>query len=494
MVGVLALAAALRLTALMTFGLNSDEAVYAGQAAAIARDPQYAPLFPIFRAHPLLFQVTLSVFFQFGVSDLAGRILSALAGVLTVYLVYRLGHELFGEKEGIIAAVFLALMPYHVAISRQALLDGPMTLFVTMSAFFLARYAVRARPYDLYAAGGALGLAFLSKETGILWLGAAYSFIALSPAVTIRLRDLAISAAIAFALYSLYPLSLLLAGSGAPSTVRQYLVWQFLRDPNHAWDFYLRTALIELGVLLVFLALLGILRLRRTFSWRETLLACWIFLPILFFQAWPTKGYPYLLPIAPPLAILAARGLAGWFLPAERNGSARKPLSLNLLPFALIVVAFSLFIPSSLIVFPKATAGFLAGSGGIPGGRETGEWIGENLPEGASLMTIGPSMANILQFYGHRMASGLSVSANPLYRNPAYRPIDNPDNQIRLGEIQYLVWDAYSSGRSEFFSEKLLEYVHKYGGRVVHIETIPIETEGGEVVAEPVIIVYRVYP
>ena len=80
--GVLILAAALRLTALMTFGLNSDEAVYAGQAASIARDPQYSPLFPIFRAHPLLFQVALSVIFQFGTSDFAGRILSAFVVTL----------------------------------------------------------------------------------------------------------------------------------------------------------------------------------------------------------------------------------------------------------------------------------------------------------------------------------------------------------------------------------------------------------------------------
>ena len=33
--------------------------------------------------------------------------------------------------------------------------------------------------------------------------------------------------------------------------------------------------------------------------------------------------------------------------------------------------------------------------------------------EGATMLAIGPSMANILEFYGHRRAYGLSVSPNP---------------------------------------------------------------------------------
>ena len=46
---------------LQALGFNSDEAVYAGQAAAIADDPVADELFPVFRAHPLLFQTLLSL-------------------------------------------------------------------------------------------------------------------------------------------------------------------------------------------------------------------------------------------------------------------------------------------------------------------------------------------------------------------------------------------------------------------------------------------------
>ena len=492
---VLLVAAAMRLIALDAVGFNSDEAVYAGQAAAIVQAPIYTDLFPVFRAHPLLFHLLLSLLYLLGVSDIVGRVLSAVFGVATVFLVYRLGKGLYGEATGFVAAILLALMPYHVIVTRQVLLDGPMTFFATLAVAMLARYARTERFVDLAAAGGALGMTFLAKETGVLFLGSVYVFFALSPDVRFRLRWIIPAGLIAAGLMLVYPLTVSFAGSGTTSTAQQYLVWQLFRYPNHPWDFYLRMLPFEIGPLVILLALLGLFLLRGERTWRETLLLSWIVVPLLFFQVWPTKGYQYLLPTAPVLAVLAGRTIGRWFIPrAGGMPVAGKGFSLNTASLAVIVVAFSLLFPTYLAISGAGSASGLAGSGGIPGGRETGEWVAGNLADGTTLMTIGPSMANILQFYGHQRAYGLSVSANPLYRNPSYTPIDNPDLQIRKGEIQYLVWDAFSARRSDFFSDKLLDYVQKYDGRVVHIETIPLRTAGGELIDEPVIIVYRVYP
>jgi hypothetical protein len=109
-------------------------------------------------------------------------------------------------------------------------------------------------------------------------------------------------------------------------------------------------------------------------------------------------------------------------------------------------------------------------------------------------MTIGPSMANIIQFYGEHPAYGLAVSPNPLHRNPSYDPIINPDLQIRNSELQYMVWDSFSAARSPFFAAKLMAYVDKYNGRVVHTETITVKDKDGNNVVKPVIIIYEVYP
>jgi hypothetical protein len=158
------------------------------------------------------------------------------------------------------------------------------------------------------------------------------------------------------------------------------------------------------------------------------------------------------------------------------------------------IIALTLFSISWGRILPAQSDTFLAGSGGIPGGREMGHWIAENVPEDATFMTIGPSMGNILQFYGHRQAYGLSVSPNPLHRNPSYQPVHNPDFQIRQGELQYLVWDSFSAGRTSFFSEKLLWYAKKYNGRVIHTQTITVSTPEGAQVEKPVIIIYEVRP
>ena len=103
-------------------------------------------------------------------------------------------------------------------------------------------------------------------------------------------------------------------------------------------------------------------------------------------------------------------------------------------------------------------------------------------------------MANIIQFYGQRRAYGLSISPNPLHRNPSYEPIINPDLQIRQSNMQYLVWDSFSAARSSFFSDKLLGYVNKYNGRAVHTESITMQDENGNTVVQPVIIIYEVHP
>ena len=48
-------------------------------------------------------------------------------------------------------------MPYHVLVTRQILLDGPMTLFATLALYAVALREDGRGPW-LYAAGAALGL------------------------------------------------------------------------------------------------------------------------------------------------------------------------------------------------------------------------------------------------------------------------------------------------------------------------------------------------
>jgi 4-amino-4-deoxy-L-arabinose transferase-like glycosyltransferase len=475
-----------RLLWINALGFNSDEAVYAGQAASIAGNTDLFPYFPIFRAHPLLFQTILSLFYQDGVSDVVGRYVSVGFGMATVLLSYLIGKELYGRPVGNLTALIVALMPYQVVVTRQVLLDGPMVTFSALTLYLVAKYASTRRDLWLVGAGAALGLTSITKETGALLIGSIFAFLALSQHLGTRLRTALAALAAWYVVFLPYPLSLSL--SGESTTGRNFLAWQLFRRPNHTWDFYAQVVPPALGWGVVVFAVVALaLAARSGWLWRETLLLCWVAVPVVIFEVWPVKGFQYLLPISVPMAVLAAAGLVALF---RARGRWRRTLA----AFLVVGVVLSCLVPTVLRIKPSDSPVFLAGSGGVPGGRETGDWIATHVPEGAQILTLGPSMANIVEFYGRRQAYGLSVSTNPLNRNPVYVPIDNPDLSIRRNQIQYIVWDAYSAARSPFFSSHLLRYAERYHGRVVHTETVQVKSPDGSSVAKPVIIVYEVRP
>ncbi|BCL15878.1 glycosyltransferase family 39 protein [Micromonospora sagamiensis] len=486
---IAALAAVVRAWQLDALGFNSDEAVYAGQAASLAGNPRYADLFPVFRAHPMLFQALLSPFFRAGEVDVAGRVVVVVLGVATVLAVYPLGARLYGRRVGLVAALLLAVMPYHVVVTRQVLLDGPMVLFATLTLYCLVRFVQAQRLTWYLATAAMLGLTMLTKETSVVLAGGVYAFLALTPMVRRPVRATLAALPVLAAIFAVHPLSQALAGRS--STGRNYLVWQLFRRPNHPMDFYLDNVPAAMGALVLVAALGGLWWARRRRSWRETLLLCWIAVPVVFFQLWPVKGFQYLLPVAVPLVLLAARALLTLPVPTRlirRVRSARLVPAVRLA--AVAVVAASLLWPCWNAVNHAGRTTFLAGSGGVPGGREAGRWLAANTPEGSVILTVGPSMANIVRYYGSRQSYGLSVSPNPLHRNPSYTPLHNPDASLRANDLHYVVWDSFSARRSTYFSERLLTLVRRYHGRVVHTEYV----DGPDRTPVPVIIIYEVRP
>ncbi|HEY3535102.1 MAG TPA: glycosyltransferase family 39 protein, partial [Pedococcus sp.] len=428
---------ALRFIGLGAVGLNSDEAVYAAQAASLAGNHHFTALFPVVRAHPLLLQTLISPFYATGMPDTAGRYATAGFGVGTIILTYVLGRVLYHRRVGALGALLLAVMPYHVIISRQIILDGPMAFFLTGALLCLAVAARRRDGRWLVATGAALGLAVLSKEPAVIMLGSCFAFLALTTRVTRPLRHPLVGAGVALGLTASYPVLTAIAGGGHGGA--SYLIWQLSREPNHTFTFYLTTVGVAMGVGTLLLATGGLVAFHRTLGWRETLLLSWLAVPLAYFEIWPTKGFTYLTALAPVVALLAAAAVfrLGWW-------GGRRRLAAIVLAAGCVV---SLVVPSVLGIARPTTSG-LAGAGGLPGGREAGRWIATHSPERSQFITIGPSMANIVQFYGGRRADGLSVSPNPLHRNPSYSPIRNADLALRDGTYQYIVWDTYSAHRS----------------------------------------------
>jgi Dolichyl-phosphate-mannose-protein mannosyltransferase len=516
--GILGLAAFLRLWELTAIGFNSDEAVYTGSAASLAGDGAFRPLFPVFRAHPLIFQALLSVILRVHDTDWAARAFAAAIGVATVGLTFLLGRRLYGTSAGLVAALVLAVMPYHVIISRQVLLDGLMTLCVTAVLYCVVRYVEAGTLSWLLAGASLMGAAVLTKETSVVLLGGLYAFFALTPAARMPARHLLLALGVLVAEIAIWPLTLRL--SGHARTGENYFLWQVFRRPNHGSWFYFTVLPAWFGPVLIAVVLAGLIWLRKEATWRERLLLAWLIVPLLFFTLWPVKGFQYLLPITPPLAVLAGRTLAhpvaagresgrpGWLLVMRRPPRPERPardwelhipsprpgLSRAVMGALAAVTAISLLVPVWGHIEPSPSAAFLAGSGGLDGGRQAGGWVLHNVPRGAHMLAIGPSVANVLEFYGHRPVSALAVSPDRRNRNPAYAPVANPDLAVRRGVFQYVVWDAYTAYRTPFFAAVASRLVSKFHGVAVFTSTVRIRTSTGPDVVEPAFIIYEVHP
>ena len=491
--GIVAVAVIVRLWHFNDVGYNSDEAVYAGQGAGIAHDSQLAPYFPVFRAHPLLFQSVLAVGYELNQGDWFGRAAAIAFGALCVLATFELGRLLYGIRVGLIGAAVLALMPYHVIVSRQVLLDGPQTFFTTVTLCLLIRFARSGRTLWLCGAGAGMGLSVLAKEPSVIFWGAVYAFFALSPDIRVRFRSAL--AALAVMAITIVPYPLALAFSGQASTGGSFLAWQLVRRPNHSLSFYFAAVPRSLGYAVCALAILSLVAHTqgRRWTWRETLIACWIGVPVAFLELWPVKGFQYLLPLAPVIAVLSADGVSVVARELVR-ALKRTPSVARTRAVVVTVLLGTLAVPTYAAVSPSSRVTYLAGAGGVPGGRETGRFVEANVPPGATLLTIGPSMANIIEFYGHRRAYGLSVSPNRLRRNPVYEAVANPDLLLRRGDVQYIVWDAFSARRSIHFERRLLSYVSRYRGRAVYTFSAPARADDGSIARVPLIILYAVRP
>ncbi len=506
-------AATLRLAQLTQFGFNTDEAVYSGQAAALAGNQQYSAMFGVFRAHPLLVHFLVSLIYRVtGINDVAPRVLSAVFGIGLVLVAGAVAAVAYGRLAGLLAMAFTAVSPYAVTVSRQMLLDGPMAFFAGLTILFLALYVRRPRRILLYSAGAAAGLAFLAKESAVLIIPAVVVFMLLARDVPFRLVDIAITGAVYVLTVSPFPLSLLLGGGSG--TAQQFFVWQILRRANHDPAFYWDKVVPSVGLPIVILAGLGV----GVALWRrrgiDVLIVALCLVTIGFFELWPVKGFQYLIPVITPTVILAALGVIwlGTAVGAAYASIFQRPARLGTWAARTAVAAGSVAVLGigsiTVVAAPAPTLlatdssdeltrpayGFVAGTGGLQASRPVGQWVRTHTLPNSRFLTIGPSFANIIQFYGQRRALALAVSPNPLHRNPSYTSIDNPDQAIRTDAIQYLVYDSYTASRTPFFTKKLLAYVTKYHGVLVYSDYEPVHRSDGTTGNAPVVLIYEVHP
>ena len=169
---LLLLAWALRLPPILDNGFHPDEALYGywGLLIGRGRDPWLATV-PVYKP-PLLPYLVAGAQALFcssghnsgGNSELAVRLPGLAAGLLTVSLVAALAHALYRDRwTAVAAAVGVALSPFAILFSATAFTDPPMVVLGLGGCVA----AARGRPGW---AGLLAGLAFATKQTGLVWM------------------------------------------------------------------------------------------------------------------------------------------------------------------------------------------------------------------------------------------------------------------------------------------------------------------------------------
>jgi 4-amino-4-deoxy-L-arabinose transferase-like glycosyltransferase len=311
---------------------DPDEAHYAETSREmLAAHSWLVPLYngqPFFDKPVLFHWLQMLSFHLLGATELAARLVPALAGLGLLGCTAWLGAQLFSPDVGELAALMLAVLPATFALSSYAILDMLFTTFMFGGAALLAVAALKHRPGLQYPAYGLIALAVLTKgPVALVLLGLAFALSLLfAPAARTQLLSLrwreGLCAVVVCSLPWFLWMWIHFDGAFIQGYVLQENVWLFARS------LYARqySPLVYLRVLLVGLLpwtpiLLGRLvdQLRANrLNDAERLLWAWAIAITAFFTVSRYRLDHYLYPAAPAFCLLAA---AAW--EQSRNLSTR---------------------------------------------------------------------------------------------------------------------------------------------------------------------------
>lgn len=152
-----------------TFVVGTDSIMYIGMANAflegeLSRALEYItpPFYPL-----LLAGMKLIV----GNAEVAGKLVSLLAGSLVFFPLYYLGKGIFGRKVALIGLFFFSVNPYLARFCGEALSESTF-IFLSVIGLWLLWEGWEKQRYIYFCLSGAvLGLSCLTKAQGFLWFG-----------------------------------------------------------------------------------------------------------------------------------------------------------------------------------------------------------------------------------------------------------------------------------------------------------------------------------
>ncbi|MBI3282572.1 glycosyltransferase family 39 protein [Candidatus Curtissbacteria bacterium] len=159
-----------RLLNLKIIPIFTDEAIYSYWAQVALHDPVNRFISLEDGKQPLF--IWLAAVFQKFIADplVAGRLVSTLAGFGSTVGIYLLAKDIFNKKVAKIASILYIILPFTLLYDRMALFDSLLTMLGIYAILFSIKLARDPRLDWAMLSGVAIGLAMITKSSGVFFL------------------------------------------------------------------------------------------------------------------------------------------------------------------------------------------------------------------------------------------------------------------------------------------------------------------------------------
>ena len=276
---------------------------------------------PYFEKPPLFYWMQASVMQFGGLGEFSGRLATMLVVIATCLTTFSIAGLIYGRTTAWLSATVLSTCLLGYGLSREAMLDAPVTLFITLciGCFIAAQkdknpQSQKCRYWGMYIASA---LAVLTKGLiGIVIPGLVIgAWIAINRRWKLLLEVRLISGLVLFALIAV-PWHYLMAREH-PEFLNFYFIHEhftrYLTDEHKRtapWWFFIAVTIAGLLPWVVLLPRTIKACYRERKEGVTMFLSLWVVLPMLFFSSSHSKLIPYIFPIFPPLAILIGHQLS----------------------------------------------------------------------------------------------------------------------------------------------------------------------------------------
>jgi len=264
--------------------------------------------FKYFEKPPLQYWATAALFEVFGEHDWVARLWTALIGFAGIVMVLTAANRLFGPPVGIYAAAVLAASPLYVLLGQVNTLDMSVAIFLSAAIFAFALG-------HMLVFWAMCALAVLSKGLiGIVLPGGALFVYMLVKRDWGLIRRVRLVPGVALFLAIAAPWFIAVSIANAEFAHFFFVQEHFQRFTTqmhhrvHPPWYFIPVLAAGMAPWLVPLGHAAVRAFRRRTD-TELMLWIWALIVFVFFSASGSKLPPYILPIFPALAVLAARSL-----------------------------------------------------------------------------------------------------------------------------------------------------------------------------------------